>query len=376
MSMELHEARLRANPAYKAVPQNRLSAEDRSVLAVDPENYGVLMPRSGSDLAPMAIDRDTALIFLTLQEPGPPPDFVFTAGGTTGERALSRLLLDRILEVEGPTGYVSGADACALIGVAPIESESPVMRLSIEALQHASAWPAADVRTLAQRLYAYNRRPLTPALRRHFSDGVSALEMLGIADASAVRAALDTYWMQQEQTEGWTVYAARRAASGGGARPCKLYLGIAFEELPHRLAAIVDALGRSEAIQFKIGAGLSGLLRPDKLVAYFPGKDGLLGAAQSLLPALDGAATHAVPFSAGIDAGGRLSWGSDPPPGRLGERVSWRQWICGRCAEALVMARGHETDGLPAWRFALERLRLEGVDAQTFMPTASWSGDI
>jgi hypothetical protein len=253
---------------------------------------------------------------------------------------------------------------------------NPVMRLSVEALQFASAWPVADVWTLAQKLYGYNRRPLTPALRRRFSDDASIAEMLGIVDESPTRAALDGYWAQQEQNAAWTVYVARRATRRQGARPCKLYVAVAFEELPRRLPAIVAALGRSEAVQFKIGAGLSGLLRPDKFVAYFPSKDALLSATQKLLPAIDGAATQSVPFSAGIDASGLLSWGCDPLPGHFGERVSWRQWICGRSAEALVMARDHETEGLPGWRFALERLRLEGVDTETFIPTANWSGEI
>jgi hypothetical protein len=376
MSVALHEARLRANPAYRAVPVNRLTTEERAALAVEPEDYGVLIPRPDSTLAPMAIDRDTALLFLTLQEPGPPPDFAFADGAGSGERSLHKLLLSQVLELEGPIGYVSGLDACALIGVAPIAQTNPLTRLSIEALQFGEAWPAADVWSLTQKLYGYNRRPLTPVLRRWFGDARAIANMLGIVGAGPARAALDADWEQQEPSEAWTSFATRRAVRGRDVRPCKLYVGLAFEELPQRLPAIVEALGRSKAQQFKIGAGLSGMLRPDKLVAYFPSKDALLDASRKVLPAVEDGAPHGVPFSAGIDPRGILSWGSDPLPEVSGERMSWRQWICRKSAEALMIARDHASGDLPAWRFALERLRLDGVDIETFMPTANWSGEL
>jgi hypothetical protein len=376
MSAALHAARLRANPGYQAVPLNRLAPEDRSALVIEPEDYGVLLPRRGNTLAPLAIDCDTALLFLTLQEPGPPPDFLFAQGESRGEQTLHKLLLDQILELDGPDGYVSGAGACALIGVTPVEPSHSLTRLAIDALQFAAAWPVADRWSLTQKLYEYNRRPLTPRLRARFPDRAAIARMLGLLGAGPTREALDTYWKQHEPGEAWTVFDVRRAGAARGARLCKLYLGIAFEELPQRLPAIAEALGESEALQFKIGAGLGGMLRPDKLVAYFPSKETLLRASRRLLPAIAGATVHGVPFSAGIDAQGLLSWGSDPLPESPGEGLSWRQWICRKSAEALVRARGEVNASLPAWRFALERLRLDGIDTATFMPTASWSGEL
>jgi hypothetical protein len=375
MSVVLRDARLRANPAYRAVPRNRLTPEERAAFPVEPEDYGVLIPRPDSTFAPMAIDRDTALLFLTLQEPGPPPDFAFANGAGSGERDLHKLLLSRVLELEGPSGYVSGLDACELIGVAPIVQTNPLTRLSIEALQFGAAWPAADVWSLTQKLYGYNRRPLTPVLRRQFGDSRMIADMLGIVGTGPTRRALDADWEQQEPSEAWTSFVTRRAARDREVRPCKLYVGLAFEELPQRLPAIIEALGRGKAHQFKIGVGLSGMLRPDKLVAYFPSKDALLDGSQKLLPAVEDAVPHGVPFSAAIDRRGILSWGSDPLAAVAEERMSWRQWICRKSAEALMAARDRDSGDLPAWRFVLERLRLDGVDVETFMPTANWSGE-
>jgi hypothetical protein len=55
-------------------------------------------------------------------------------------------------------------------------------------------------------------------------------------------------------------------------------------------------------------------------------------------------------------------------------RESWRLWLARRLASALVTAQamGSTTNGPSdeAWRFALDRLRLEGVDTDTWTPGA------
>jgi len=135
--------------------------------------------------------------------------------------------------------------------------------------------------------------------------------------------------------------------------------------------------------QWKIGADLAGLLRPDKIVAYFPDFDALARAAQILCERLDGLPAHGVPFTAEIGGGGLLSWGMDPPRDEAlpwSGPESWRIWLANRLARALLDARAQtgtvETDPAPLnpplapWRFAVERLRLEGVDTDSWTPGA------
>jgi hypothetical protein len=74
-------------------------------------------------------------------------------------------------------------------------------------------------------------------------------------------------------------------------------------------------------LQFKIGSDAWGLLRPDKIVAYFPDFERLAEAA-----------------------------------GGLAEGLS----------RALLTAR--EAGEAEPWRFALDRLRLEGIDTATWTP--------
>jgi hypothetical protein len=213
---------------------------------------------------------------------------------------------------------------------------------------------------------------VTPTLRRRLPDRAAFVEFLGLGADGAARHAIDRFWSPVNDA-AWVAFASRQPRRRRAQQPCKLYLGLALEELPDCLPPLVMELGRSEATQFKIGAELGGLLRPDKLVSYFPDKEALRTAAQALLPIVADRTVHAVPFSAEIAAAGALSWGIDPETAWFGNRASWRQWICEKLAAALVTSRHSDVRDLEPWQFALERLRLEGVDTETFMPTGNWS---
>jgi len=147
---------------------------------------------------------------------------------------------------------------------------------------------------------------------------------------------------------------------------------------------VLEALTAARATQFKVGADASGLLRPDKIVAYFPSYERLAAAADAVLARLDGAPAQGVPFTAEIGGGGLLSWGVDPPDDVRsvlgGSRESWRVWVAHRLAWALLTARNTAIDpqehSLEPWRFALERVRLEGIDTATWTPSAAlWKED-
>jgi hypothetical protein len=138
----------------------------------------------------------------------------------------------------------------------------------------------------------------------------------------------------------------------------------------------MEVLTDSRAHHFKVGCDAPGLLRPDKMVAYFSSFESLQDAARRIGAALAGCETQGVPFTAALQADGLLSWGIDPAPDKVTlswqEHPSWRLWVTNRLAVALVAARGARNSGLEPWRFALERLRLENVDTDTWTPTESF----
>jgi hypothetical protein len=365
---------LRANPAYELVLFDRLPPEEREALAPlrnDPGFYGVLRPREGGARRGVkSVDRETALLFLTLREPGPLPSYVRTVLGSETARTVSRLVADGILEVERGGGFVSGP--AAFEGAAREAGGGRLAELSVAALRYGQALAVDDPFTLSFRLYGYNHRPLTPGWKRLLASAEAVQAHLGIAFGGAHRRLLDRVWASQEPSEAWLSWRLRSGepSSRPDGATFKLYVSPAPEALREGFGAILDAFAAARAPHFKIGAGAAGLLRADKIVAYFPDFERLAGAADAIASRLGGVPVQGVPFTSEIAGDGLLSWGADPPAGSgiRGRSESWRLWLTHRLARALLDAR---TAGVAEpWRFAVERVRLEGVDPETWTPGA------
>ena len=106
---------------------------------------------------------------------------------------------------------------------------------------------------------------------------------------------------------------AQRAepARSGSDAAYKLYVSPALDGLPSALEVIASSLAMGLGVKaFKVGSGIGGLCRPDKLVVYFDRLDELLRAALKLTKLLGGCPAHgAFRSPATIDANGLLSWG-------------------------------------------------------------------
>jgi hypothetical protein len=160
----------------------------------------------------------------------------------------------------------------------------------------------------------------------------------------------------------WRQWRPRGAAERHGER-YKLYVSPKPESAAAAFDAVAAALGGARGVRgFKIGAEVDGLCRPDKLVAYFDRLDELRDGAERVRERLGGCPAHGVPFTAAITLDGLLSWGADPP---VSGQVSWRLWVSERLADYLEDAAAEPEP----WRFALERLRLAGIDTETWVPT-------
>jgi hypothetical protein len=376
---------LRANPAYELVLWDRLAPEERRALdrlPRDPDFYGVLRPRTaeGAGVAHgvKAVDRDTALLFLTLREPGPLPSYVRTALGEATGRTVARLIADGVLEIENGGAFLCGPVALQ-VRRETRETGGRLAELSIAALRYGQALAIDDPLRLSFRLYGYNRRPLNPRWQKLLAGPEAVQAHLGIGPGGANRKLLDRTWRPSPPSEAWLSWHSRADEPSADSRGAtwKLYVSPAPEALAEGFGAILEALAAARAGQFKIGAGAAGLLRPDKIVAYFPSFERLEEAARAVEPRLAGVAAQGVPFTSEIAGGGLLSWGMDPPATERdpwGGRESWRLWLTHRLARALIAARSTREEAEP-WRYAVERLRLEGVDPDTWTPAASqWGG--
>jgi hypothetical protein len=374
----------RASPAFDLVLFDRLPDGERQALADlarDPDFYGVLRPRAGSRGTLKSADRDTALLFLTLREPGPLPAYAVAQLGATAARVIARFLADGVLEVEKGGAFVSGPAALDLLVRSTLPETGPqregrIAALSVAALRCAQALPIDDPGLLSLRLYAYNRLPLTPRWKRLLPDTAAVERHLGIASGGPHRKTLDRAWQRLPEREGWISWISR-AVDGAEGRPdgptWKLYVSPRPEGLAEGgFGAILEALTAARARQFKVGRDAGGLLRADKIVSYFPSFERLAEAAEAVVARLAGVPVQGVPFTSEIGGGGLLSWGMDPPRSErswsLGE--SWRHWLALRLARDLLAARQAAAPGVEPWRFALDRLRLEGIDTDTWTPGA------
>lgn len=376
--MDLLGCPFRSNPAYELVLYDRLPASERvrlGELRSDPGFYGVLQPREEAlGLGVKTVDRDTALLFLTLREPGPLPSYVRTILGKETGRTIARLVADGVLEVEIEHAFVSGA-AVFSGGREGSVRGGRLTALSVEALRYGEALTVDDPLLLSLRLYGYNGRPLTPRWKHRFAPPGTVEEHLGVASGGRNRAFLDRFWTPQPPSGHWLSWRSRlpQPSSAEERVTWKLYVSPAPEALADGFRAILEALAAGGAPPFKVGAGAPGLLRADKIVAYFPSFDRLAGAADGMASRLDGIPAQGVPFTSEIGGDGLLSWGVDPPADgshSWEDRESWRLWLTHRLARALLAARVSGGEGTQPWRFALERLRLDGVDTDTWTPGA------
>jgi hypothetical protein len=381
--LELRTQTFRASPGYELVVADRLTPVERAQLAAldpDPDLYGLLRPRDGIELDPRAVTHDTALLFLTLQAPGPLPSYVERVGGGSAEAAIATLVLDGVLEVEHEGAFLSGVAAHELL-LAPAAAvpRGRTVALTHAALRYGQALHTLPPDTLALRLYLYGRRPVTAALRAALPTEDAVEEALGLAPGGRVRSVLGRAWAEDPRGEGavaWRMLRPRQAGAGSGRLGgAKLYVSAAVDRVAETIAAVAEELaGRPGVAGFKVARDVGGLCRPDKLVCYFARLEDLHEAAGALRPRLDGIAAHGVPFTAPIDPEGLLSWGLDPPDdparpaGRAGE--SWRLRVTRTVAELLVAARGSRSRTREPWELALDRLRLAGVDPDTWVPSA------
>lgn len=379
----------RSGRMYDLVAFDRLSSDEQVLLSElrdDAAFYGILRPREGSGRTIRAVDRDTALLWYGALESGPLPQYLWDApeDARDVDRRIAQFVLDGILEIEYGGTFVSGAVALqALPSAEEMPSSSRLQALSLAALHHAESLNFENADELASRLYAFGALPVTPAWERLLPDTRAVLAYVGLDTGSPLERRLRVRFtrVRDEERGGWIAWSnSARRLNGTGEPSHKLYVSPHPADLPHVMQVLVELLPRHDILQFKIGASAHGLLRPDKIVAYFDNEDALVSTASDLAVRLAGFRAQGVPFTAEIGADGLLSWGMDPPRDAQAlswmSRDSWRLWVVRRIASMMISAQHdleHDAGSVTPARYALERLRLDGVDVDQWSPSnKSW----
>ncbi|HEV8598320.1 MAG TPA: hypothetical protein VGQ69_03085 [Gemmatimonadales bacterium] len=359
-------ARVRASPHYRLEPSQSAAAgsnPEQSVWAAS------LLPAREDWRRAQLISRETAELLLALREPGPLP-------GAATPHDGARLVLDGILELETAGGFCSGPEAYRRF----FSGELPVVRgalaeLSLAALRCAAALAVPEPELLSKCLYRYNTRPVSPAWLRRFPDAQAVAGLFQAARRGQVESSWTTFLNLPAPGVSWRAWEQPDAPTPApGAPTYKLYISPAPASVGAATRAVLALAGKSFApFALKAGHDLPTLLRSEKLVVYFRARDDLFEAADRLRPALGGMAAQGVPFTSELFGDGLVSWGVDPgstaePPGPL-RQASWRRWITARLGSAMAAALAAGSTA-PAWQYAIDRVRLDGVTPETWTAPA------
>jgi hypothetical protein len=368
----------RANPAYELVVYDRLSPTEKSALSAltsDADFYGILRPKvPGLNLK--SVNRDLALLFSTMANPGTMPSYVEAELGRSFAGFVTQLVLDQVFEVEHEGTFVSAASAQHLFGAERgHRPASRISELSQRAVQYAQHLDIDEAAVLGARIYFYNRQPASPQLAAEFLGEGRLAKHLGINEETPFGTRLKQKWSKvpEEPTlQGWRMWRSKRRHKGKSGSGYKLYVSPQTPSLGEAFRASADVFERTGVQQFKVGRDLHGILRPDKLVAYFSSEDDVRETGERLYAKLGGMPAHGVPFTCDLHGDGLLSWGMDPPrrtqvlPWQ--ERQSWRLWVVNRLAIALLAAKARPSTNTEPWKFALDRVRFDGVETNSWMP--------
>ena len=370
---QLLQRRFRANPGYELLPREVCIVADSIPLQNLYEPlYGYLRP-SASNLPWRQISPDTALLFLSLQRESIVPEYFCSLLGRHAERFLFRLVLDGVLEVEHSGQFIAGRAAKEFfLGDQAHAPCGRIAELSIEALKYAEALGDLTVQELTRRIYDYGRRPLSAYHNSTFDN--PGTDFFGNL-LNTVGSVLSAYWIRSSTADpGWIMWRPIRIPGEIEDICYKLYVSPGLSDVAAALRVSANILGQSPGVRgLKVGRGLAGLSRADKIVAYFSRLDDLQQAGLRIQSELEGCAVHGVPFTAELSGDGLLSWGADPPRTNTSQRRSWRLWLAGKLAAHLAAGRRSHTSS-PTWQFVLDRIRLDGVNPDTWVPdTGLWT---
>ena len=364
----------RLNPVLTLVEHTKLTTQGRVAfdrLAEDPGHFGVLVSHKIPELGVQAVEKGGAQLLSRLLIPGRVSDCV------SDPLELARLVLDGILEYRYKGNFVTGPAAYSALFHEPVPTQNPadnIAAMSFEALRLAQQLTTTDAKQIAAWLYRFNCIPFSPTWARCLANPKLIEEYLGLGPNGNVRCLLEEHFTAFEVL-GWRAWRRVGTVDSVETSPLvyKLYISPHPSVLPKAFFDTVDLFARSGVTAFKMGNNAHGLLRPDKLIAYFQ-EYALLDEMAALLSGKLGRyKAQGVPYTASLASDGILSWGVDPPrdeaiPGWQ-DVLSWRQWITDRLARSILRARILGSGGVEPWQFALARLSLDGVNTEHWLPS-------
>ena len=309
------------------------------------------------------------------------PHYLTASPGDSFNQAIAQLVLDQVLEIKWNEKFVSGVHATeAFFGKALYADQKVpgfISILSKQGIEYVLHLDEAEMRTIANKLYTYNTTPWDSSLKRNFSETTDTRDFVFSASRSSLISILNKEWqlINDPAKDYWLGWSRRNFTDTSSTEIdrgiYKLYISPLIHDLPKVMNLALPILTSSKAFSFKIGNGIQGLLRPDKMVAYFNNRSSLLQAAEELKNKFNDCKVQGVPFTAQIDDKGILSWGFDPPGTDVLEAIeggSWRCKVTDQIALAIMQAKTEQLDHRQAIDFIGSKLFVTGIDPYDWTP--------
>lgn len=381
----LLKKKFRTASFYRLVEWNQLNQRERDILAGlsdEQEVYGVFRPvRTSSQLTSKVAYYEVALLYFHLQQSDVLPRYLITWPKERLNETIVQLVLDGILEIESNDNFVSGAAAVHAIFGNTVFKNAPLpdrlSDLSMKAIRYALLLRNSDIRSIANRLYSFNTIPYDAVAKSEFFSSRTVKEFLFLNTNGEHHNFLNKNWtfINNLEKKAWLVWSSSNSIQKFSTSPnsytFKLYISPGLRELPEVFQQTVYALSESNAVSFKIGNSPHGLLRPDKMVAYFENFEDLKKGAARLEKKIAGCAVQGVPFTCQIDKTGLLSWGVDPPESDVLEAIeggSWRTKITDQLAIAILQAQTERLSMSQTIDFIQAKLAATGINVTDWTP--------
>lgn len=234
-------------------------------------------------------------------------------------------------------------------------------QLSMRALELGATIPTFDNRKLARWLYRYGCLPYLPSSELDYKSDDNPMTVLALSSGCTTHQILKTAYEATTHAD-WVFFSLASAPIPKEAA-CKLYVSPQPVALAEAFPVVAKTFTDQGVRSFKVGRGIEGLFRSDKIIAYFDNLDDLIEVTKELVEKLAGCPAQGVPFTAEHGLDGLLSWSIDPPV--ITEPVSWRSWITLGLATELV-----KVQTLPineAVEVALDAVSARGVNTDLWI---------
>ncbi len=338
----------------------------------DPGLYGVFIPQKNlPGLTVKVAEKEIAMLYFHLQHSERLPHYFISSNTEKKNETLARLVLDGILEIKWKGKFVCNTEATsAVLGDYVFDDTaipSFLSSVSIEAIHYVWQLPQQDLKSLAARLYSYNTLPWDAAMHDDFSAKHTVKEFLFGKNDAVLEKYLDKDWVpvSSSANAGWLSWARPAKYNSYFTQTHKLFISPLIDDMPAAVAKAIPVINASDAINFKTGSHINGLLRPDKMVVYFTGEEPLLRTAALLEKELQGCRVQGVPFSLQLDSEGLLSYGVDPPAEEVLDAIeggSWRTTITDKLAVAILHTKRERLSWQDSFAFIKAFLISDGID--------------